>query len=284
MIDRLRPLLSNKRNWISFVLVLIGAIVLVMIAPLVPPGVDWRNAFRPATLELLHGRSPYTADGFYNPVWALFPLIPFALLPEEIGRVFLAVVALGSLAYTAKRLGASPISLIALLLSPLVLHEVLNGNIDWLVALGVVMPPWLGLFFVVVKPQIGVAIVIFWLFSTWKEGGIRKTVVTFIPVTIAFGISLILYGWWPLLATQAIDKSWNSSLWPVSIPMGLALLVTAIRKNDIRYAMGASPCLSPYLVFHSWVIALLSIASSAPEMVVTVVGLWILVAIRFAGG
>ena len=295
----------NKLAAAFFAVVLL--VLLVMISPLVPPAIDWHTVFRPAALEALAGRSPYTVAGYYYPPWALLPLIPFALFPEAVGRIFLLMLALGTFAFTAKAMGASKIALIALLVSPLVLHEVLNGNIDWLAILGVVFPPWLGLFFVVIKPQIGVGIVIFWLFSTWKDGGVIKVIKTFAPVTIAYGLSLIIFGLWPLAASQVLYVWWtahmgpvalpvgaqhmwelqtlvNSSFWPVSIPIGLTLLVTAIRKNDIRYAMGASPCLSPYVLFHSWVIVLLAIISSDPEIVMAVIGLWILVVIRFLGG
>ena len=66
----------------------------------------------------------------------------------------------------------------------------------------------------------------------------------------------------------------------MSIPVGLALLVAAVRKRRIEYAMGASPCLSPYVLFHSWSSALVSIVSLEAETVAAVVGLWVVVIIR----
>jgi hypothetical protein len=66
----------------------------------------------------------------------------------------------------------------------------------------------------------------------------------------------------------------------MSIPVGLALLVTAIRKQKIEYALAASPCLSPYVLLHSWVGVLLAIVSSTPETIAAVIGLWIFFAIR----
>jgi hypothetical protein len=297
----------DKKNWIGFAAIICVLIALAFISPLVPPAIDWHTVFLPATREVLNGRSPYTVAGYYYPPWAILPLLPFALLPEEVGRVFLIVVALAVFAYVAQRLGASKIALIAVLVSPLVLHEVLNGNIDWLAVLGVVFPPWLGLFFIVIKPQVGLGVIIFWLVFAWKEGGVKKVIKTFAPVSIAYGVSLIVFGFWPLTINKALILWWNtniwavsipvgmqhiwdlqsvvnSSFWPLSIPVGLALLVTAIRKNDIRYAMGASPCLSPYVLFHSWVVILLAIISSTPETVAAVIGLWILVLIRIRGG
>jgi hypothetical protein len=173
--------------------------------------------------------------------------------------------------------------MIALLLSPPVLHNILNSNIDWLALLGILFPPWIGLFFLVIKPQIGIGVAVFWLVSTWREGGFWKVVRTFAPVAIALGLSLIIFGPWPLSSVQTLGFWWNSSLWPVSLPLGLTLLVTAIRKNDIRYAMAASPCLSPYILFHSWVVVLFAIVAATPEIVAAVIGLWILVYIRAAG-
>ena len=276
--------LNNKNNLIIFITVVIGLTVYLIVASQIPVGVDWKNYFRPAALELLKGHSPYTVYGYYNPPWALLPLIPFALLPETTGYILLIVITLIAFAYTGHKLGASKIAVIALLLSPPVMHEILTGNIDWLATIGVVFPPWLGLFFLVIKPQIGIGVIIFWLFSTWKEGGVKNVIKTFAPVTMVYGLSIILFGMWPLLATGTLNEWWDASLWPVSIPLGLALLVTAIRKNDIRYAMGASPTLSPHVIFHSWVVVLLAILSSTPETIAAVVGLWILVAIRIAGG
>jgi hypothetical protein len=285
MIGPMQSFFLDKRNWVVFFLIVIGLIASILIAPVVPPAIDWRDVFRPATLEALKGHSPYKIDGYFYPPWAVLPLIPFALLPEAVGRVLLIVVALVAFAYTADKLHASKIATIALLLSPLVLHEVLNGNIDWLAVLGIILPPWLGLFFIVIKPQMAIGVIIFWLFFAWKEGGIKKVIKTFAPVTIAYGLSMIVFGLWPFAAVnRALVIWWNASLWPVSIPLGLTLLVTAIRKNDIRYAMGASPCLSPYVLFHSWVIVLLAIVTSTPEIVMAVIGLWILVIIRGVGG
>jgi hypothetical protein len=170
-----------------------------------------------------------------------------------------------------------------LLLSPLVLHVLLNGNVDWLAALGFVMPPQIGLFFIAIKPQIGIAVAPFWLIEAWREGGWKQAFKTFVPFTMVFLLSLLIYGLWPLepFRVNVTEVFFNASLWPLSIPVGLALFVTSIRKRRIEYAMAASPCLSPYVLFYSWGGALLAIVSSVPETVAAVIGLWILVAIRY---
>jgi len=255
-----------------------------ILAPIIPSGVDWHTAFRPAALELVSLRSPYNVPGFFNPPWTALVLIPFAVFPEQVGRVLLILIGFVAYAFVAHKLGANKWAIIALLLSPPVMHNTLNGNIDWLAMLGVILPPQIGLFFITMKPQIGVAIVLFWLVEAWRDGGWRETLRVFAPITVTALLSFVLYGFWPLRAQVEVDLWWNASLWPMSIPVGLVLLVTALRKRNIFYSMGASPCFSPYILLHSWVVALYAIIRSTPETVAAVIGLWILVGLRYIGG
>jgi len=276
----------SKSNYRNFIYLIAGISVLVIvsfiIAPFVPLAVDWHGAFRPATVEIFHGRSPYTVDGFYHAPWGLIPLIPLALFPESVGRVILIFLTLASYAFIAHRLGAKPLGIFFLLISPPVLHLLLNGNLDWMAAIGFVLPPPIGLFFISVKPQMGIVVAPFWLIEAWRKGGWAQLIKTVAPFLIVLLISFALFGLWPIASIQqTADIQWNSSLWPVSIPIGLTLFVTSIRKRKIEYAMAASPCLSPYVLFHSWIGVLLAIVASLPETIVAVIGLWILIAIRY---
>lgn len=268
---------------------LIGAAVgLLAIAAghFLPPGVDWHLTQRPAALAVWAGRSPYAAGvGYANAPWAVLPLLPLALLPEALGRGLLFMLTLGALAYTALRLGAKPLALAAFLASPPVINELLNGNNNWLVLLGFTFPPTIGLFFLLVKPQVGSMVAVFWLVEAWRTGGWRAAVRVFAPATLALAASFALFGFWPLqgLGVYAISQSWNASLWPASLPVGLVLLVAALRRRDPRYAMAAAPCVSPYVLFHAWSGALVALASQPIEMLAAVVGLWGLVLLRVVG-
>jgi hypothetical protein len=235
----------------------------------------------PAALEMFHGRSPYNADGFFNPPWAALLLVPFAVLPESVGRAALVIVALAAYAFAAYRLGANKLTISLLPLSPPVMHGILNGNIDWLAVLGFVLPPWLGLFFLMIKPQVGLATIIFLFISIWREGGFMKMVKTFTPFGIAVILSVMVFGPWFLSISNDINLAGNSSLWPLSIPIGLTFLVASLRKNEIRYSMAASPFLSPYVIMHSWVGVFLALAPLTYETAAAVIGMWIVVIIRF---
>jgi hypothetical protein len=278
---RLPVYLQKKNTLIAIGLILFFCISLIG-AKFLPPGIDWRDTYRPATLALLSGKSPYIVDIFYAAPWGLIPLIPFAILPENIGRAILFLVGIASFAFTAYRLGAKYPALIAFLLSPPVIHCLLNSNIEWLPLLGFIMPPQIGLFFIIIKPQIGIGVGFFWLIDAWRKDGLREVVRVFYPVSLALLISFFIFGLWPLRfqETLVLTRAYNASLWPISIPIGMTLLVTSIRKRNINYAMASSPCLSPYVLFHAWVGALISIVSQPIETITAVSGLWILVIIR----
>ena len=282
MITQLNNKFTSKK-WLFILLSILIALGLSFpLAQIVPSAIDWTITFRPATLSLLSGDSPYGNFYLVHAPWTLILLIPLALLPEAVGRVMLLFCGLASYTYVSHKLGAKPIATIFLLLSPLVMHVLLNGNMDWLAILGFVMPPQFGLFFISIKPQIGIAVAPFWLIEAWRIGGWKRVVKTFAPFTIVLLLSIVIYGFWPLefIRQKVPQVFYNTSLWPMSIPVGMALFVTAIRKRKIEYAMAASPCLSPYLLFYSWSGVLLSIISSVPETIAAVIGLWILVIIR----
>lgn len=266
--------------WQAALIVVIAVVLVAVVAVTMPASIDWRTAFRPAAREMLSSGNPYHVEGFFNPPWTVLPMIPFALLPERVGSAAMLVLGLAGFAYGAHRLGASPLVLGAFLLSPPVLHSLLNGNIDWLPIVGFVLPPQIGLFFVLTKPQMGSAVAVYWLVEAWRRGGLKEAARVFWPVSAALVLSFVLYGLWPLRSGQEIELWWNASLWPLSIPVGLTLLVAALRRRRIEYAMGAAPCLSPYVLLHAWSGALAAVLKHKVEALAAIAGLWIVVALR----
>jgi hypothetical protein len=262
----------------------VGLLLLVAVLSVyLPPGVDWEKAYYPAARELLSGRNPYDVYGYYNAPWTLLPILPLAILPVELGRAAFMLLSLAGFGYSAYKLGAKPLSLGAFLASPPVMHCLLNASVDWMPLLGFVLPPRIGLFLVVIKPQVGSTIALFWLVEAWREGGWRQVVRVFWPVTMALLLSFVLFGLWPFRAERLVDLWWNASLWPASIPVGLALLAAALRTRNKRFAMGAAPCLSPYVLLHSWSGALAAIVHLPFETLAAVAGLWILILMRAMG-
>jgi hypothetical protein len=271
----------TDRQILQLGLLILAAVILVgVMSRYLPRTVDWHGAFRPATLAALAGRTPYDTPGYVYPPWTVIPLIPIAILPEQTSQAALLIVSLGAFLFAAYRLGATRVTAFLFLLSPPIIHGLLNGNIDWLVILGFVLPPQIGLFLVTIKPQMGFGVAVYWLVEIWRENGLKEVIRVFWPVTLSTLASFVLFGLWPLRSSSALTESGNSSLWPLSIPVGLALLVAALRERKSGYAMGAAPCLSPFVNFHSWSGALIAIVPRVPETIAAVAGLWILILIR----
>lgn len=264
---------SNYTIPLMLGLIAVAGSLIVVGAAYLPPAVDWESAFRPATLALTRLESPYEDTGFYNPPWMLLFLLPFAA-SLEVGRAAILVLSIGVYAFVAVRMGAPPITMAAFLLSPPILHTLLHGNLEWLVLLGVLAPPRWGLFLVTIKPQMGNMVALFWTVEAWREGGWRRVVGLLWPVSLAYVISIMLFGPWPLRASTQTGLWWNASLVPYSIPVGIIAIIWAIWKRDIRGALIASPCLSPYVLLHAWSGALFALARNQRLAVLSVILLW----------
>jgi hypothetical protein len=243
------------------------------------PGTDFASWMRPAVLEIMSGGNPYNVLGTYTPPWFLILIAPLATLPAKTGSFILSLANLIAFPAIAHKMGAKPMALALFTLSPFVLYNVLLAKYDFLVALGFLMPAQIGLFFVLIKPQIGAMVAVFWLAEAWKKGSVKEVIRTFAPVTLAFLASFALYGFYPSKWGQTMTifyyEGSNGAVWPYAIPIGLALTVRAVRERSLRLSILASPLVSPYLQPGSWAVPMLGLLPSQIEMIAAVIGLWL---------
>ncbi len=247
-------------------------------------GIDWKETFYPAARAVLEGKSPYLVPTLRNAPWTILLLLPFALFSETAGGILFFIVSFGLYAWTAYRLKASRIALAVFLLSPPVVYGLKMLNVDVFVLIGFTLPASIGLFFVLIKPQMGIAMIPFWLVKAYQQGGVKQAVQTFMPVTIALALSFLLFGNW-LSGKQAdlLVSFWNASLWPWAIPIGVVLLALALRDLRDDFAMAASPFLSPYLAYHSWVSVLAGLIRHDFEFMIAVGAMWFVAALKALG-
>lgn len=238
------------------VVILIVAIIVlsILLGATLPIKSDWSGVYRPATLNLISGTSPYSIDNYVAPPWLLIPLIPLAVLPERIGRVLVFGLNIAMLAYLAHKNGASLTSIIAILVSYPVIYGLIYGQLDWLIMMGLVLPPWLGLILLMVKPQIGIGVAVYLAYSIWENSGVKKLLATFLPLFSLVLVCYLIFGLTFFTKASLVICPTNTSLWPRSIPIGLAILTIAIRKREKWLSMSASPFLSPYMPIHTWAV------------------------------
>lgn len=158
---------------------------------------------------------------------------------------------------------------------PQVIAGSFAANVDWIAILGFLLPPQIGLFFVLLKPQIGLGVAIFWFVEAWRRGKIKEVVKVFAPVTLAYILSFIIFGFWPARYLELPESVWNTSMFPYSIAIGLVLLGLAIKNRSLNYSITASPLLSPYVAWYTWPVSILGLLPSQVSVWLAVAGLWL---------
>jgi hypothetical protein len=251
-----------KKNWTGILIL----VVIYFVGIFFLSGIKWESydwwVYAKSWQLIVNGKSPYENFFYFNPPWTLFILSPIAALPVQIGQA--AAVITGFFVYflIVVKLKASKISVIIFLLSPPVLFDLYAGNITWLVLSGILMPPWLGLFFVMSKPHLGIGVAIFWLVEALRSGGVRKAVKTFAPITLAFLLSWILYGTWFIKSDFLNTTPYNKAIFPFGIPIGLGLLYFAVKRKDLKLSIGSGPFFATYFPLHGWIYLLIACLSN----------------------
>lgn len=221
---------------------------------------------------------PYALPGLKNPPWALLPLIPFSFLSLPLATLIQMLIYFGLLAAVITRFGGGLGAVALTLTSPLALDAAINLNIDWLVALGLLVPrPWSAPL-LLLKPQNALG---YLLSFSWRD-----FVRWVLAALVTFLLSLLLWGAWPLAMIEAARRysvAWQINLAPQSVigvplalALGLALAFIAYRRRDPVIGILAGLCFVPYIGSYSLLLPFGLIAARwfRPALIVGL-GLWI---------
>lgn len=222
-----------------------------------------------AIQSFLNSKNPYS-DGFqiFNPPWVIPILTPFVLFPY--GRELFFVVSIAALAWVAYRLGASHLGVIAFALSPLVFDSLIWGNIEGLVLIGLVVNPVIGIILLALKPQMTIAVIAF-IIIEYKQSRLKLIA----PLVILSLLSVISCGFWFMrLLDYGNVSNINLSLFPWSIPIGIALFAQSLRTHNIRYALAASPMFFPSVSPPVWLVVFLALVSETPKISIASASAW----------
>jgi len=255
-----------KRTILSvFVLVVVFLAVAYLAAPF--PTADFYTNFYPAARSVLSGHSPYESIT-NSPPWGIIPLLPFALFPPIPAHGLYFAACLFVLVYIAWRLKASPLTIAAFILSPTTLGAILVSNLDPIIVSGILFPPVWGLLILLIKPQIGTGVAIYYLIDFFRSKKYFEAVKAFAPVTIAYILTLLLFPVWFTRVSTLPSSEWNRSLFPYSIPLGIFLIWLALRRKNPYFALAAAPFLAPYHSFYTYAVVQLGLLHEDVEKVI----------------
>ena len=276
------PFVVHGGHRLIILIVLVGIALPVLYSSL-PHGADWSDYYRPAALAMLRGENPYKGYGYYNPPWTLLPFIPIALLPARLGRLVIFLISLVGFGLLMILLRAKPLAMILFLSSAPVFGCLHDGNLDWLPMLSMFLPPAFGLMLAVTKPQVGLGMGIYWLVESWRAGGLRTVVPTFLPVTLLVISWPLLYDLQLVHFRELMGVGWNMSIFPYGLPVGIYLLWSAIahtcpggrcQGNSKTLSLASSPFFSPYFEGYSLVSLLTALLEHPWRLGLAWVCLW----------
>ncbi len=238
----------------------------------IPFASDWEVYFRPTIQKWLeNNENLYEGNvgtaGFWNLPWLLWPLIPLAVWPVQLGWGMLIVATLLVMIWLTRNREQWWLVFV----SPLIADLIVNGQVDIIPMLGIALgwlagnrPQLLGVALVLMaaKPQ-ACFLVAMWLLLHNKH----RLQALLVPLVI-FAMSLIVHGWdWPirwatgpsvfgLISNVNNCTPWRSiGFWMV--PVALALAIWSLRLHRSRHNLGAlvaaNALITPYMSSHGLV-------------------------------
>jgi hypothetical protein len=225
---------------------------------------------------------PPNTIGFLPPPHTAILLYPLTLLPRYFAIFVQMLLLCAVLVAIIQHLPARNrwLTFWVVFLSPFMLDNAIELNIEWLVAVSFLVPPAYSAIFVLTKPQI---MLTYPLSFSWKN------FVRFIMVSLLVVLgSFLLWGDWitPWLLNREIkgDNQLLINVAPLhimgvvpAVVCGLALLAWAWYKRDMVWITVAGLFFVPYIAFYSLIIPFVLIATRRPWLSAVVsVCLWIL--------
>lgn len=218
----------------------------------VPAWYDQRAAFLILPEQWL---SPYQVLRFANPPWTVFALFPFHWLPVYVAILLQICLYFALLTLVIFKFGGGLAATLLALSSFVALDATIELNIDWLICLGLLVPPALSGPFLLIKPQDALG---FWF--TFSRRAFVRTIIVVLAVLL---VSLLIWGFWPPQMIQAMQRlgtygQYRFNLapaaylsYPISIGIGLFLAWRAVRRRDPVIEILAWLFFVPYIAFYS---------------------------------
>lgn len=254
LINNVKAFLAERPSLTKYVFLAIIFLAFVFLFSLVPPeGVDWRLGFYQVAKNPTR---PYETGLFINPPWIALLLFPFRYFSQTTSLAIntsLNLMMIGLLVFERK---GSPLSIFLALTSYPFMSMIANGNIEWVLALGFILQNKWSVPLLLLKPQVGFLSILSW--DSFRRNGL----LFFVPSIFVVLASFVIWGNWvpdmlanvrSLQSTQG-GMSWNVSLFPWSIPIGLLLvfLIVKYRPADSEIlGILATLCLVPYFAVYS---------------------------------
>ncbi len=212
---------------------------------------------------------PYAGGLYTNVPWGAVIVAPLALLPFEWSVLAQMVVYFVLLVLLIYRFGGGFWTVVLVLTSSLAYDTALEISLEWIVVIGLLVPPVASGPFLLVKPQAALGA---WFGFRWREilwGGV--------VVLVVIAVALVIWpGWVEKMLAAVMGNSlgeWGnrvnvaiSRLVPrlIAWAIGLGLAYLAFRRKDVVIGVLAWQFFVPYATFYGMMPAFALLATRWP--------------------
>jgi hypothetical protein len=214
--------------------------------------VDFRAFFYPA----VWADGPYAVPGVYNPPWTFAILAPVALFPLEQAEAIHFAVSLFAIAFVLRRLDVPLAGAAGFVCSLPVVLSLCYGQLEWLVLAALLLPARWGILLALIKPQVGIGLVVWWLVEAHRERHLWRTVE---PLVACLACAFIVWRW-PMQLLAPPHTIANATFWPWLVPVGVWAFWRLLERPSLGPALLVGPCLSSHLTPGSWSGVMLAVA------------------------
>lgn len=243
----------SRFSFAVYTSIILTSLGCALLAPNPNDGTIFIYAARAVRLNL----SPYDVGiYFYSPLWLAWSLLPVSFLPDLIYVRLLAFLMALCGGLVVLRLSRDRFVILVALLCPYLWLSAIFGNIENAVLLATVLPFPIGIWILVLKPQMSIGLI---AHRSWQALRYRRLIhlasimlcAVLLAVSIAAG----------MLRHSPMDQQWYSVFWPYGIPIGIVMLLIGLRRDDWRWSFAASMFFAPYIEALSY-LCLLPLAMS----------------------
>ncbi len=208
-------------------------------------GVDWDYSYDPA---MKHFLNYYDHSDFAGFPWLLF-FLPHGLLSLEWGNAINMTLNIIIPLLVIMRFNGGWQAVALVFTAPFFLDLVRTNNVEWIPLMAFLLPLWMGLPFLISKPQTVGGAALIWLKRNWRRP------LWLVPAGVMVLLALFIWGIKePIAQIQEYELTrvpWNFAPFPFGYPIGFYLLYMAWKKDDEYIGAAASPFLVPYFAAYS---------------------------------
>ncbi|MFZ4814749.1 MAG: hypothetical protein ACOYL5_09445 [Phototrophicaceae bacterium] len=260
---------DQPRFWQALALSQALAIVYWLVAYALRPIIfiwwDQTYTFRVAAAHFLTPNQ--MAPAFFNPPWVALILAPLQWVPLEASVFIQTSIYFAALTAVIYKFGGNFATVAWVLISYISLDAVFELNLEWIVALGLLLPVWVSPVLVLAKPQSAV--------GYYLSRPIREWPLLALVIGVLVGVSFLIWGNWVavILENQSRISAQGHNIAPlnrlpalVSLAIGVTLAWLAFRRQDAALGVLATLFFTPYTTLYALPIHLAMLAIRWPGL------------------